>query len=280
MAVNSTPGRFARERVGNLIVERCRESGRRSARLADRRRHRPPPEPCRTSSTALSRSRFERAIRQVGGTPALETRRSAAGFLRGTARPGAGRGSPAAVRGNSSSRATSDSGIAICPPALGANRSSGLRLRSPRAAVGSSCSPRARLLAPEITLARWARPSTSRTSATRPSPMIVAPANTEIPLSCFCSGLTTISSVSRIASTTRPNGRSSACRTTMFTSSAASRVARVATARRETPAATECRAGDTPALRASARCPAAPARDRAAPVPAGSPAEWRTARRR
>ena len=44
----------------------------------------------------------------------------------------------------------------------------------------------------------------------RPSPMMVAPAKAEIPLSCLLSGLTTISPVSLIWSTTRPNCRSSA----------------------------------------------------------------------
>ena len=48
--------------------------------------------------------------------------------------------------------------------------------------------------------------------------MMVAPAKALMPLSCFCSGLTTISSVSWMASTTRPNWRSSACSTTMLIS--------------------------------------------------------------
>ena len=46
--------------------------------------------------------------------------------------------------------------------------------------------------------------------------MMVAPEKALMPLSCFCSGLTTISSVSWMASTTSPNWRSSACSTTML----------------------------------------------------------------
>ena len=74
----------------------------------------------------------------------------------------------------------------------------------------------ARSRAPEMTWAFWARPSTSRIKATLPSPMMVAPEKALMPLSCFCSGLTTISSVSWMASTTSPNWRSSAWSTTML----------------------------------------------------------------
>ena len=63
-------------------------------------------------------------------------------------------------------------------------------------------------------------PSTSRMRATRPSPMMVAPAYRVSPFSCLPRGLTTISWVSLMPSTTRPNCRSSACSTTMLTASA------------------------------------------------------------
>ena len=69
---------------------------------------------------------------------------------------------------------------------------------------------------------RWPMPSTSRIRATRPSPMIVAPAYTVSPFNCLPKGLTTISWVSLMPSTTSPNCRSSACRTTMLTASARS----------------------------------------------------------
>ena len=65
-------------------------------------------------------------------------------------------------------------------------------------------------------------PSTSRMRATRPSPMMVAPAYTVSPFNCLPRGLTTISWVSLMPSTTSPNCRSSACRTTMLTASARS----------------------------------------------------------
>ena len=69
------------------------------------------------------------------------------------------------------------------------------------------------------TLALCARPSTSRIRATLPSPMMVAPAKVLMPFSCLLSGLTTISSVSLISSTTSPNCWPSACSTTMLTAS-------------------------------------------------------------
>ncbi len=84
------------------------------------------------------------------------------------------------------------------------SRAGGLRLRTPRWRAAPM-------------------PSTSRISATRPSPMMVAPAKAAMPLSCLPSGLTTISSVSLISSTTRPNCRSSACSTTMLTASSSER---------------------------------------------------------
>ena len=81
-----------------------------------------------------------------------------------------------------------------------------------------AASSAARLAASPESLIMPARPArllASRISATRPSPMRVAPAYRLIPRSCLPSGLTTISSVSSMSSTTRPNWRSSACSTAM-----------------------------------------------------------------
>ncbi len=85
------------------------------------------------------------------------------------------------------------------------------------AAASVVFSVRARSRVSVTTLARCARPSTSRISATLPSPMMLDPAKVFTVLSCLRSGFTTISSVSLIWSTTKPNCRSSACSTTMLT---------------------------------------------------------------
>ncbi len=183
-------------------------------------RRRPAPSPRPRPDGAGSRSEAAPPSRSGNGAmraAARGRRGSAAGSRRDTARRPAARPVPAPSGGTPP----------VGPPATagwpsGRRRAWRTGARSARSPAGSGAlaafSVSARSRTPETTLALWARPSTSRIKATLPSPMMVAPAKTLMPLSCFCSGLTTISSVSWMASTTRPNWRSSACRTTMLIS--------------------------------------------------------------
>ena len=69
----------------------------------------------------------------------------------------------------------------------------------------------------ETTLAGWARAQHIQDQGHLAVAHDRGAGRREIPLSCLPSGLTTISSVSLISSTTRPNCRPSACSTTMLT---------------------------------------------------------------
>ena len=89
-----------------------------------------------------------------------------------------------------------DSGIAMRAAAADARKQQRLRRSRPGRRRLARRRPARDRATSTITLARWAMPSTSRISATVPSPMMVAPAKAAMPLSCLPSGLTTISSVS------------------------------------------------------------------------------------
>src|SRR5436305_9836516 len=78
-----------------------------------------------------------------------------------------------ALRGNSSSRATKESGTAIRPLCPIWNSSSVCRFPPAFSSAVLSCSFTIRCAAPPITRARWARPTGSRIRATLPSPIMV-----------------------------------------------------------------------------------------------------------
>ena len=100
--------------------------------------------------------------------------------------------------GNSSSRASVSRGTAMCASSGPVNSRKVLFWLRSRRRFGCDLFAARRSCVSPIMLARCATPSTSRISATLPSPMMLAPANVLMPLSCLLSGFTTISSVSLI----------------------------------------------------------------------------------
>ena len=206
-AVNSTPGRLARDRetIVSSTMSRMRPTTSPTRRpLRSRRR----PAPCRRGLLGPRRLPACVGLRcsRRGGPlqrAAHAKRRRAAGSRRGTGRrpgrrPARGRPWELLQTGHQRERDRHPAAVAR------GEQQHRLAVAGRLAGAGRLLDQR-RSRTPETTCACWARPSTSRIRATLPSPMIVAPEKAPMPLSCFWSGLTTISSVSWIASTTSPN---------------------------------------------------------------------------